>query len=237
MSPQVMFFDEATSALDPELVKGILALIADLGSDGMTMVVVTHEMGFARSTSDAVVFMDHGQVVESGSPEQTLEGRGDGSAAPILIASFVRLFDARSHLTAADRLDWRIMVETEPQAAELAAELHRVLSKVFAVLRRGDTSRLPATAGDLTLAQLSILLTLLDQGPIRMTELAQPPPSRSADWRSSAWSSGPATRRICGPCSLTSPRRVWRSTGSRSPPARPSSPHCSASSAPRIWRR
>jgi len=172
MSPQVMFFDEATSALDPELVKGILALIADLGSDGMTMVVVTHEMGFARSTSDAVVFMDHGQVVESGSPEQTLEGRGDGSAAPILIASFVRLFDARSHLTAADRLDWRIMVETEPQAAELAAELHRVLSKVFAVLRRGDTSRLPATAGDLTLAQLSILLTLLDQGPIRMTELA-----------------------------------------------------------------
>jgi len=162
----------STSALDPELVKGILALIADLGSDGMTMVVVTHEMGFARSTSDAVVFMDHGQVVESGSPEQTLEGRGDGSAAPILIASFVRLFDARSHLTAADRLDWRIMVETEPQAAELAAELHRVLSKVFAVLRRGDTSRLPATAGDLTLAQLSILLTLLDQGPIRMTELA-----------------------------------------------------------------
>src|SRR6267378_3333417 len=64
------------------------------------------------------------------------------------------------------------MVETEPQVTELAGELHRVLSKVFAVLRRGDTSRLPATAGDLTLAQLSILLTLLDQGPIRMTELA-----------------------------------------------------------------
>src|SRR4029077_492220 len=73
MSPQVMFFDEATSALDPELVKGILALIADLGADGMTMVVVTHEMGFARSTSDAVVFMDHGQVVESGPPEQIFE--------------------------------------------------------------------------------------------------------------------------------------------------------------------
>ena len=71
--PQVMFFDEATSALDPELVKGILALIADLGADGMTMVVVTHEMGFARSTSDAVVFMDHGQVVESGPPEQIFE--------------------------------------------------------------------------------------------------------------------------------------------------------------------
>ena len=73
MAPQVMFFDEATSALDPELVKGILALIADLGADGMTMVVVTHEMGFARSTSDSVVFMDHGQVVESGPPEQIFE--------------------------------------------------------------------------------------------------------------------------------------------------------------------
>lgn len=70
MEPQVMFFDEATSALDPELVKGILALIADLGSDGMTMVAVTHEMGFARSTADAVIFMDHGVVVESGPPEQ-----------------------------------------------------------------------------------------------------------------------------------------------------------------------
>ncbi len=73
MTPQVMFFDEATSALDPELVKGILELIADLGSDGMTMVVVTHEMGFARSTADAVVFMDHGKVVESGPPEQVFE--------------------------------------------------------------------------------------------------------------------------------------------------------------------
>lgn len=70
MEPQVMFFDEATSALDPELVKGILALIADLGADGMTMLAVTHEMAFARSTADAVIFMDHGVVVEAGSPEQ-----------------------------------------------------------------------------------------------------------------------------------------------------------------------
>ena len=70
MAPQVMFFDEATSALDPELVKGILALIAELGADGMTMVVVTHEMGFARSTADSVVFMDHGRVVESGPPDK-----------------------------------------------------------------------------------------------------------------------------------------------------------------------
>jgi polar amino acid transport system ATP-binding protein len=73
MSPQLMFFDEATSALDPELVKGILALIAELKADGMTMVVVTHEMGFARSTADTVVFMDRGQVVESGPPQQIFE--------------------------------------------------------------------------------------------------------------------------------------------------------------------
>jgi polar amino acid transport system ATP-binding protein len=73
MAPQVMFFDEATSALDPELVKGILALIADLGREGMTMIVVTHEMGFARSASDTVVFMDHGRVVESGRPDQIFE--------------------------------------------------------------------------------------------------------------------------------------------------------------------
>ena len=73
MAPQVMLFDEATSALDPELVKGILALIADLGAEGMTMLVVTHEMGFARSTSDAVVFMDHGRVVETGPPDQIFD--------------------------------------------------------------------------------------------------------------------------------------------------------------------
>jgi polar amino acid transport system ATP-binding protein len=73
MAPQVMFFDEATAALDPEMVKGALKLIADLGAGGMTMVVVTHEMGFARSASDAVVFMDQGKVVESGPPEQIFE--------------------------------------------------------------------------------------------------------------------------------------------------------------------
>lgn len=73
MAPQVMFFDEATSALDPEMVKGALQLIADLGAAGMTMIVVTHEMGFARSASDTVVFMDHGKVVESGPPERIFE--------------------------------------------------------------------------------------------------------------------------------------------------------------------
>ncbi|WP_328392239.1 amino acid ABC transporter ATP-binding protein [Nocardia sp. NBC_00416] len=69
MKPEIMFFDEATSALDPELVKGVLALMSDLAAGGMSMIVVTHEMGFARSVSDHVVFMDGGVVVESGSPD------------------------------------------------------------------------------------------------------------------------------------------------------------------------
>ncbi|WP_308113887.1 amino acid ABC transporter ATP-binding protein [Arthrobacter sp. ISL-30] len=68
MEPEVMLFDEATSALDPELVKGVLSLMAGLGSRGMTMVVVTHEMGFARRVADQVVFMDEGEVVEAGTP-------------------------------------------------------------------------------------------------------------------------------------------------------------------------
>ncbi|MBP1161519.1 MULTISPECIES: amino acid ABC transporter ATP-binding protein [Rhodococcus] len=69
MKPEIMFFDEATSALDPELVKGVLALMTDLAAGGMSMVVVTHEMGFARSVSDTVLFMDRGVVVETGKPE------------------------------------------------------------------------------------------------------------------------------------------------------------------------
>ncbi len=68
MEPEVMLFDEATSALDPELVKGVLNLMAGLAQRGMTMLVVTHEMGFARKVADQVVFMDEGRVVEAGAP-------------------------------------------------------------------------------------------------------------------------------------------------------------------------
>ncbi|QLQ36283.1 amino acid ABC transporter ATP-binding protein [Micromonospora robiginosa] len=68
LRPQVMLFDEATSALDPELVKGVLAVMADLAAGGMTMVVVTHEMGFARTVADTVAFMDAGVVLEAGPP-------------------------------------------------------------------------------------------------------------------------------------------------------------------------
>ncbi|MCJ7857289.1 amino acid ABC transporter ATP-binding protein [Corynebacterium kalidii] len=70
MTPEVMLFDEATSALDPELVKGILDLMERLARQGMTMVVVTHEMAFAAQVADQVLFMDEGRVVEAGTPDQ-----------------------------------------------------------------------------------------------------------------------------------------------------------------------
>lgn len=73
MDPEVMLFDEATSALDPELVKGVLNLMAGLCQRGMTMVVVTHEMSFARKVADQVVFMDEGEIVEAGTPEEIFE--------------------------------------------------------------------------------------------------------------------------------------------------------------------
>lgn len=72
MQPRVMLFDEPTSALDPELVGEVLKVMVQLASDGMTMIVVTHEIGFAKEVSDAVMFMDHGVVVESGPPAQVL---------------------------------------------------------------------------------------------------------------------------------------------------------------------
>jgi polar amino acid transport system ATP-binding protein len=71
--PVLMLFDEVTSALDPELVAEVLAMLRDLKSEGMTMVVATHEMGFARQVADEVCFLDGGSVLERGSAEQVLE--------------------------------------------------------------------------------------------------------------------------------------------------------------------
>lgn len=73
MDPEVMLFDEVTSALDPELVGEVLSVMRDLATGGMTMVVVTHEMGFAREVADHVVFMDEGVVVERGTPSDVLD--------------------------------------------------------------------------------------------------------------------------------------------------------------------
>ena len=73
MDPHVMLFDEVTSALDPELVKEVLDVMRELAEEGMTMIVVTHEMGFAREVADRVVFMDGGVIVEEGPPAEVLE--------------------------------------------------------------------------------------------------------------------------------------------------------------------
>ncbi len=72
MDPHVILFDEVTSALDPELVKEVLDVMRELASEGMTMIVVTHEMGFARDVADRVVFMDGGKIVEQGPPAEVL---------------------------------------------------------------------------------------------------------------------------------------------------------------------
>ena len=72
LRPDILFFDEPTSALDPELTGEVLKVIRDLAEEKMTMVIVTHEMAFARAVSDRVIFMDGGVIVEQGDPEQVL---------------------------------------------------------------------------------------------------------------------------------------------------------------------
>ena len=73
MDPHVMLFDEVTSALDPELVKEVLDVMRELANEGMTMMVVTHELGFAREVGDKVIFMDEGKIVEQGKPADVLD--------------------------------------------------------------------------------------------------------------------------------------------------------------------
>ena len=70
MNPHIMLFDEPTSALDPEMVKEVLDTMIELAKGGMTMLCVTHEMGFARSVADRVIFMDRGEIVEQGTPKE-----------------------------------------------------------------------------------------------------------------------------------------------------------------------
>ncbi len=73
MAPKLMLFDEPTSALDPEMIKEVLDIIMSLAEAGMTMICVTHEMGFARRAADRIVFMDHGEIVEQGTPQQIFD--------------------------------------------------------------------------------------------------------------------------------------------------------------------
>ena len=72
MNPDIMLFDEPTSALDPEMVGEVLSVMQELAAEGMTMVVVTHEIGFAREVADRIVFMDGGYIVEQGTPDEVI---------------------------------------------------------------------------------------------------------------------------------------------------------------------
>ena len=84
MDPDVLLFDEPTSALDPELVGEVLRVMKDLAEEGMTMVVVTHEMSFARDVADYVIFMDQGVIMEQGTPEEIFGGSKNGRMAQFL---------------------------------------------------------------------------------------------------------------------------------------------------------
>ncbi len=70
MSPRIMLFDEPTSALDPEMIKEVLDVMIELAEEGMTMIVVTHEMGFAKTVANRVIFMDVGEIIEQNEPDQ-----------------------------------------------------------------------------------------------------------------------------------------------------------------------
>ena len=88
MKPKIMLFDEPTSALDPEMIKEVLDVIVSLADQGMTMLCVTHEMGFARAAADRIIFMDEGEMVEEGTPEALFAApktdRGQNFLAKIL---------------------------------------------------------------------------------------------------------------------------------------------------------
>jgi polar amino acid transport system ATP-binding protein len=84
MKPQLMLFDEPTSALDPELVGDVLAVMKRVAEEGMTMIIVTHEIGFAREVADRVVFMDEGRIVESGPAAQVLDNPSNERTANFL---------------------------------------------------------------------------------------------------------------------------------------------------------
>ena len=86
MKPDIMLFDEPTSALDPEMVGEVLAVMKELARDGMTMVVVTHEIGFAREVADRVIFMEGGYIVEQGTPEEVINNPKEPRTTTVLVA-------------------------------------------------------------------------------------------------------------------------------------------------------
>ena len=95
MKPKIMLFDEPTSALDPEMIKEVLDTMIELAESGMTMVCVTHEMGFARQVADRVVFMDRGEIVESNPPARDVREPADRPAEAVPLADPARALSSR----------------------------------------------------------------------------------------------------------------------------------------------
>ena len=95
MNPRIMLFDEPTSALDPEMIKEVLDVMIELARSGMTMLCVTHEMGFARSVADRVIFMDRGEIVEQGTPKTFFNNPAGGAhqAVPVADPESLRFAD------------------------------------------------------------------------------------------------------------------------------------------------
>lgn len=88
MNPELMLFDEVTAALDPEIVREVLEVILNLAKDGMTMLIVTHEMGFARAVADRIIFMDNGEIIEENTPDDFFKNPKSERAK-----KFLNLFD------------------------------------------------------------------------------------------------------------------------------------------------
>ena len=104
MNPDVMLFDEPTSALDPEMVGEVLELMKQLARDGMTMVVVTHEMGFAKEVATRVVFVDEGQIKEEGNPKEFFEHPKGSETEKNFCQKFYRRVKTRTYL------DYRLLL-------------------------------------------------------------------------------------------------------------------------------
>ena len=119
MQPRLMLFDEATSALDPELIGEVLNVMRDLARDGMTMLIVTHEMQFAEDVADRVVFMDHGRIVDEGPPHELFRAPSHPRTQAFLRAVVDRAGDDRD-----DRLRERLADRLGPAARPAVGRRH-----------------------------------------------------------------------------------------------------------------
>ena len=143
MEPEAMLFDEVTSALDPELVKDVLGVMRMLAEEGMTMVVVTHEMGFAREVGDSVVFMDGGVIVEQGDPDQVLlEPQGGAHQALPLTGPLGGQLHGGGH-----QLVERRRLQHQPETLPEALGQGRVDARARGVARPRRRSRWPPRPG------------------------------------------------------------------------------------------